>query len=59
MPILGGENNMYIVKTGDNLWSIAQRQLGDGFLYHELVKLNHLESSIIYPGQELNIPYTK
>ena len=35
---------MYIVKTGDNLLSIARK---------ELVAANKLESTIIYPGQVL------
>ena len=44
---------MYIVKTGDNLLSIARKELGCHTKYAELVRANKLESTIIYPGQEL------
>ena len=49
-----GDNiNMYIVKTGDNLLSIARNELGCHTKYAELVEVNKLESTIIYPGQVL------
>ena len=46
----------YTVKTGDTLWDIAQNLLGNGARYNEIVSLNNLHSSIIYPGQVLKIP---
>lgn len=46
----------YTVKTGDTLWDIAQNLLGNGARYKEIVSLNNLHSSIIYPGQVLKIP---
>jgi len=30
----------YIVREGDNLWRIAEKQLGDGSRYEEICKLN-------------------
>lgn len=46
----------YTVKTGDTLWDIAQNLLDNGARYKEIVSLNNLHSSIIYPGQVLKIP---
>ena len=44
---------MYIVKAGDNLLSIARNELGCHTKYAELVEVNKLESTIIYPGHVL------
>ena len=44
---------MYIVKEGDNLLSIARKELGRHTKYVELVRRNQLQSTIIYPGQVL------
>ena len=46
----------YTVKNGDSLWSIAQRFLGNGDRYREIMALNGLNSETIYPGQVLRIP---
>lgn len=46
----------YTVKDGDNLWDISQRFLGSGTKYPEIVSLNNLSSTTIYPGQVLKIP---
>ena len=48
--------NTYTVKSGDNLWSIAQKQLGNGAKYTEIQKLNGLKNTNIYPGQVLILP---
>lgn len=46
----------YIVKKGDSLWSIAEKQLGSGQKYTDLMKMNNLsKDSVILPGQKLNI----
>ena len=37
------------------MWDIAQKLLGNGTRYKELVSLNNLHSNIIYPGQVLKI----
>lgn len=46
----------YTVIKGDSLWSIAQKLLGNGTRYTEIVKLNGLTSNVIYSGQKLKIP---
>lgn len=46
----------YTVKRGDTLWDIAERELGDPNRFPEIMKLNGLESDIIYPGQVLKLP---
>jgi LysM repeat protein len=40
----------YTVKQGDTLWKIASQQLGAGYRYSEIKKLNGLKSDIIRPG---------
>lgn len=47
---------LYTVKKGDALWLIADKLLGSGARYKEIVKLNSLKSTVIQPGQELKIP---
>ena len=44
---------MYIVKAGDNLLSIARKEMDCHIKYAEIVEENKLERTIIYPGQEL------
>lgn len=46
----------YTVEPGDTLWSIAERMMGDGSRWDELVAVNGLVSTVIYPGQRLRIP---
>ena len=48
---------MYIVKAGDNLLSIVRKEMDCQIKYAELVEVNKLESTVIYPGQVLR--YTK
>lgn len=54
-PTTGGYAT-YTVKSGDSLWGIAERELGNGFLYDEIRKLNGLSDYWIYPGQILKLP---
>lgn len=48
----------YTIKSGDSLWSIAQKQLGDGNRFKEILKLNPRISakSTLTVGAKLNIP---
>lgn len=52
----------YTVVSGDNLWKIAQRYLGDGSRWREIYSYNNNKSiiggnpNLIRPGQVLSIP---
>lgn len=46
----------YTVQRGDTLWDIAQRYLGAGYRYTELMTANKLYAVDIYPGMEIKIP---
>jgi LysM repeat protein len=46
----------YTVKTGDTLWKIAEKLLGNGDNYSEIQCANNLRDAAIYPGQVLIIP---
>lgn len=45
----------YTVKPGDSLYKIGLRY---SINYHTLMNTNHLDSTLIYPGQKLNVPGT-
>lgn len=47
---------VHTVVHGDTLWAIAQKYLGKGNRYTEIVKLNDLKSNVIYSGMKLKIP---
>lgn len=46
------------VKSGDTLWGIAEKYLGSGSRYREIMSLNSLTSVTIHPGLVLSIPGT-
>lgn len=47
----------YTVKSGDSLWAIAKKYLGDGARYQELSTLNNISNpNLIVPGQVLQLP---
>ena len=46
----------YTVNAGDTLWGIADKLLGDGSRYGEIITANGLTSDMIHPGQALKIP---
>ena len=54
---------IYIVKSGDTLWDIAEKNYGSGFKYHEIIsknpnktfKFKNGENGLIYPGTELEL----
>ena len=53
----GGEDaSVYTVRPGDSLWAIAERTLGDGARWGELMAANGLSGHTIYEGQVLIIP---
>ena len=46
----------YTVVHGDSLWNIAEKLLGKGSRYTEIVKLNDLKRNVLQTGQVLQIP---
>ena len=56
-----GYNNtmIYIVKEGDSLWTIVKTHYPDNDIrkmIYKIEKLNNINRSIIYPGQQLELP---
>ena len=46
----------HTVKSGDTLWAISKKNLGDGSKYTELAKLNNLSNpNLIKPGQVIKL----
>lgn len=55
----GGDSSRpgtYTVQRGDTLWGIAERLLGAGERYVQIMSANNLIDSMIHPGQVLIIP---
>lgn len=50
------DENVYIVKPGDTLWSISRNLLGFGSNWKQIFNYNKLTSTLIVPGQKLKIP---
>lgn len=46
----------YTVKRGDTLWGLAEKYLGNGSRYKEIMYATGLTSTTIYPKQVLRIP---
>lgn len=46
----------YIVQKGDMLWTLAERFLGAGYKYTEILGANSLTTTNLMPGQKLIIP---
>lgn len=54
----GGNTRAYTIQSGDSLWSIAQKQLGNGGRYTEILKLNpklNAKSNLVV-GSRLTLP---
>lgn len=47
---------IHTVKSGDTLWDLSVKYLGNGARYREIMKLNGLTSTTIRVGQQLKIP---
>lgn len=56
IAIPGSGVRTYTVKSGDSLWAIAAKQLGDGSRYNEIKTMNGLTSNTIYAGDVLKLP---
>lgn len=53
------KQSTYTVKSGDCLWNIAKKQLGNGADYTKIYNLNKdkiKNPNLIYPGQVLTLP---
>ena len=53
------QQTTYTVKSGDCLWNIAKKYLGDGSRYNEIYNLNKdkiTNPNLIYAGQVLTLP---
>ena len=48
--------NSYTVSKGDSLWKIAQKLLGNGARYKEIMTLSNITSTMLSIGQTLTIP---
>ncbi len=46
----------YMVQAGDSLWKIARDELGDENRWPEIFELNHMSSTVIRPGDLLELP---
>lgn len=55
-PKIESTNVTHKVKKGDTLWEIAEKYLGNGNRYEEIVSLNKLNSISLKIGQLLQIP---
>jgi len=53
-----GGTRVYTIQSGDSFWSIAQKQLGNGSRYAEILKLNPklTEKSRLVVGSRLTLP---
>ena len=54
--MMGERNMIYTVVKGDTLWGIAKHLLGSAARYADIVRLNRLKTSVLYSGQQLQIP---
>lgn len=55
-PEAPSSNTMHKVVKGDCLWNLAERWLGNGNRYKEIMTLNNLTSTTLRIGQMLKIP---
>ena len=59
-PDLKNDSEYYVVRDGDNLWTIAQKYAKDGILYDDLATLNNVkDAKSIHKGDILVIPSDK
>ena len=58
-PQSSQEVEYYEIKSGDTLWAIAEKVLGNGAKYTEIFEANKeviKDPDLIYPGQKIRIP---
>ena len=55
----GEESTFVLIKEGDTLWGLAERELGSGARYTEIFAANKEvieDPDLIFPGQKIRIP---
>jgi len=55
-PSESPEYEIYTVQKNENLWVIAQKKLGNGGRYKEIIKLNNMTNDIVNEGMRIKIP---
>lgn len=58
-PAQEKEVEFYEIQSGDTLWAISQKFLGNGARYNEIFEANKeviKNPDLIYPGQKIRIP---
>ena len=53
------EVEYYTIQSGDTLWAIASKFLGNGSRYNEIFEANKeviQDADLIFPGQKIRIP---
>lgn len=50
------DDGYYTVRAGDSLWAIAERELGSGARYREIMTENKMTSTVLHVGDRLKIP---
>lgn len=60
-PIAEAEGSYYVIESGDTLWGIAAKTMGNGAKYTEIFEANKeviQDPDKIFPGQKIRIPKT-
>lgn len=58
-PIVVEEDQYYVIESGDTLWGIAAKTMGNGAKYTEIFEANKeviQDPDKIFPGQKIRIP---
>ncbi len=56
------EPRVHEVAAGETLWTIAESNLGDAYLWPALYRANRdqiVDPAVVYPGQRLTLPEVK
>lgn len=54
--VTSNEHTTYTVQSGDTLWKISTKTLGNGSKYKKIMTANGMKNTLIRPGQKLKIP---
>ena len=56
---LASDDEFYVIKKGDTLWAIAEKNYGNGTKYKAIVEANKeviKDENKIFPGQKIRLP---